>query len=156
MVRLGVPSSVEVQIEIKASAERLFVWLTDPQLKKRWMKGLELEEIIEKTDSVVGSTFLRVVNRDDVLQEYEGEIVLFNDNRALSLELATDKMDINSQFRLDSRAEGTLLTHKVDLMPRGLARFFSFFLLTQEKNDWNDNMEEDLERLRELVEDRTD
>jgi uncharacterized protein YndB with AHSA1/START domain len=51
-------------IEIQASPDKVFLWLENPDLAKKWMTSVTKTEIINETPKKVGTTFFEFVEEN--------------------------------------------------------------------------------------------
>ncbi|HJO35208.1 MAG: SRPBCC family protein [Pseudomonadota bacterium] len=113
---------VSRQIEIQASAERVFACLDDPALLSQWMTGLQ--ETCYETAAAPreGARFTQRLQEFGRTITYAGEVRIYTPPERLRLALVHPRLQMMVDYRLAELAPGrTRLDYDVELTPTDAA-----------------------------------
>ena len=103
------------QVEINATAERVFYWLEEPERAKEWVTGVARSEFIKKTPDKIGTAFREYVEEGGQEIEMRGVVTEFQPNEVFAVHLESDAHTADVRFTLLEKAGVTQLTQNVDL-----------------------------------------
>jgi carbon monoxide dehydrogenase subunit G len=140
------------RIQIKATPEKVFYWLEDPDRAMQWMTSVTKSEIIEETPNMIGTTFREYIEENGRGTEMRGLVTDFVSNKRFAVHLEGDFNSAEVSFTLKEKGDMTQLTQNVELHFKGMMRILSLFwggsikkkILRQVQNEFN--------RLKELCE----
>jgi uncharacterized protein YndB with AHSA1/START domain len=112
-------------IEIKATAERVFYWLEDPERAMKWMSSVSRSEIVEETPEKVGTRFREYVEENGRGLEMHGMITSWEENSRLGFHLESDVTVTDVEFTLDEERGVTRLTQSADMQFKGPLKIMS-------------------------------
>jgi uncharacterized protein YndB with AHSA1/START domain len=138
-------------IEIDASPETVFGYLTETDLILQWMDGITKIEPLSEGEHRVGAKAevtiedangIKLVMQDEVLKSEPGQL--------LQVSLRSSGFAAVSTYDLHSHGQTTHLSHELQANYGGLGRLFAPFFAGSATGKMND----DLSRLKELIERR--
>jgi uncharacterized protein YndB with AHSA1/START domain len=138
------------ETSINGTPERVFPWLTQPDLLTQWLGGLV--ESIPQGDGrlAVGARSREVIEDNGRRFTVESEVVGLEPGRLLAVNLTGDMFDIVSRYRLESAGATTRVQHTMDTRYKGITRLFAPFL----RGAVQRKLDADLARLKGLVEEQ--
>jgi uncharacterized protein YndB with AHSA1/START domain len=140
----------EHTVEIAAAPSEVFPWLAASERRCEWMGALTESEPLTEGSPGVGSRFRDVFEDLGRRVELEAEIVELDPPRAIAVHLVSDAFDATSSQRLEELNGGrTRLTAAIETEYKERAARFAAPVVTRHAQR---RLEQDLERLKELVE----
>ena len=140
---------------INADPETVFSYLVEPEKLKNWVEGLSSVERIEPNELVNGmlvvDTSPRTVVIDGKPTQFEDEVLRYGENTNLTVKSTSSKVALTSIFKLEPRDDRTYLTYRVKTLNRGFGRL----LAPLSRDATQARIDEELRRLKELVESKT-
>ena len=133
---------------INGAPERVFSYLTEPELLTRWMGGLVESRPLGDGRLAIGARSREVIEDNGRRITVESEVVGLEPGRLLAVNLTGDMFDIASRYRLEPAGPGTNLHHTLETRYKGVTRLFAPFL----RGAVQRKVEADLARLRAVVE----
>ncbi len=79
---------IEYTTTFDCGADELWPFLTEPDLQKRWMKGLLDNELTSEGEVGVGSTFRMSIKEGKQVGVYEGKFVGYDKPRLIDIEMS--------------------------------------------------------------------
>jgi carbon monoxide dehydrogenase subunit G len=76
---------IEHTIEVDCTPEQLWPFLEDPELQKKWMHGLESNEVIEEKEGHIGTRMKLGIREGGKITEYKAEITELSRPKRLAL-----------------------------------------------------------------------
>jgi uncharacterized protein YndB with AHSA1/START domain len=143
---------IVVSIDIKASQERVWSWLGDPERAKTWMTSVTHTEYVERTPDLVGSTFREYVEEEGRGTWLEGQIVEYEPDRRMTFQLEGDYNAVEVVFTLDELNGVTRVTQTADVRFKGLMRLTSLFLGRTIKENITRQSQSEFDALKALCE----
>ncbi|MET7021380.1 SRPBCC family protein [Bacillus mycoides] len=94
---------ITFQMEIQAPIEKAFSYLEDPEKQMKWMQGLEGTEHITTYDPAnpVGTKFKQRLRERGQVQEYEGQVIAYEKNSLLGIQLDLPAFLIEVKYQLE-------------------------------------------------------
>jgi uncharacterized protein YndB with AHSA1/START domain len=135
---------------IAAPPDRVFPWLAGSEPRRRWMGALVESEALTDGPPEVGSRYRDVFEDHGQRIELEAELVEVDPPRSLVVDLVADAFEATISQRLEVEEAGTRLTATIETTYTGLAARLLAGLVSRHAQK---QLEEDLDRLKELVED---
>lgn len=140
----------EHSVEIAAEPDEVFPWLAASERRCAWMGALTESEPLTDGSPEVGSRFRDVFEDLGQRVELEAEIVELDPPRALTVHLVSKVFDATSSQRLEELEGGrTRLTAVIETEYKQRAARLAAPVVTRHAQR---RLEQDLERLKELVE----
>jgi carbon monoxide dehydrogenase subunit G len=139
-------------IEIKATPQKVFYWLDDPERAKQWMTSVTRSELITEAPNKVGTTFRETVEEDGRGIEMRGVVTEYVQNERFAVYLESHLNTVRVRFALKEEEGVTRLTQNVDLRLKGIAKVLSLFLRSSIKKKTRDQAQREFVRLKELCE----
>ena len=115
-------------INISAAPDRVFRWITEPELGKLWSSSIAGGEFTNRTPEHVGSTFREVVGQEGKTLEMQGVITEFLPNERFGVHLESERNTTDVLFKISSLPEYSQLTREVNLRLKGVLKFTGVFL----------------------------
>lgn len=110
---LTAPDTLEIRRVLPAPPERVWAWLTDSELRSKWLAAGEMTlvpgaefEFVWRNNELAGASRSRPANASDE-ERMTGRVLALDPPRSLSITWDTDG---KVTFTLAPRGEGTLLT----------------------------------------------
>jgi uncharacterized protein YndB with AHSA1/START domain len=142
----------EASIEIAAAPADVFSWLAASERRCEWMGALTESEPLTEGSPEVGSRFRDVFEDLGRRVELEAEIVELEPPHAMTVQLVSKVFDATSSQRLEELEGGrTRLTAVIETEYRQRAARLAAPVVTRHAQR---RLEQDLARLKELVEGR--
>ena len=120
-------------VEIQASPDKVFCWIEDPKMAKKWMTSVTKSQIINETPKRVGTTFTEYVEENGKGIQLKGIITEFQRNKKFAVHLESDYTSTDVTFVLNPVGNHTQLIQNIDLRFKGLARLISLLSGSQIK-----------------------
>jgi carbon monoxide dehydrogenase subunit G len=139
-------------IDIKASPEKVFYWVGDPQRAMSWTSSVSSYEILHKTPDWVGTTFVEVVQDEEGKTEMHGEVTAYEPNRSMAFHLEGKYNIADVKYRLEEIESGTRLTQTANIQFKSLVRFMSLFMGSAFKKKILSQQQDEFKKLKELCE----
>lgn len=134
---------------IAAPPDRVFTWLAGSEPRRRWMGALVESEALTDGPPEVGSRYRDVFEDHGQRIELEAELVEVDPPRSLVVDLVADAFEATISQHLEEEQAGTRLTTTIETTYTGLAARLLAGLVSRHAQK---QLEEDLDRLKELVE----
>jgi len=139
----------EHSVEIAAPAARVFPYLSEPELMKRWIGGLREFRPLDEGPAV-GSRAVQVVHVGGREWEVESEITRYEPPRELEARLvAPNAFESTATYSLEANGERTRVTTVMQSDYKGRAGRFLGGVVTRQAQK---KLVTDLERLKQVVE----
>lgn len=102
-------------VEINATTEKVFYWLSEPERAKHWVQNVTRTEYINETPDKVGTTFREYVEEDGQAIEMQGVVTAFQPNELFAVHLESAVHSVDVRFVLKQRGGLTVLVQDVDM-----------------------------------------
>jgi hypothetical protein len=139
-------------LQIDASPEVVFTYLTDPDRHKDWAAGLSEVGAFKPNTPANGNpvrmTTPRVVTVDGQSKYFEDEVLRYEPEKVLSVKSSNPTLILTSIFLLEPRESQTHLSYRVKRANSGLGRFIA----PLRKDLIQTQIDADIRRLKELIE----
>lgn len=148
----GKKQEYSAAIEIDASPDVVFNYLTDPEKQKSWIKGLsEVARHQSNTDEDGASrriTTTRVISVDGQETRFEDQVLRFDLDRSLTVRSSNSDQIVTAIFQLEPRDEQTSMMYRLNRVSCGINRF-----LAPLSNDTTQSrIDDEIRKLKQLVE----
>ncbi|MGE5690190.1 MAG: SRPBCC family protein [Pseudomonadota bacterium] len=138
----------EHTIEIGAPRDRVFEWVTEPELMRRWVGGLKEFRPLDPRPGP-GARAEQVVELAGRRVHVRSEILRYEPSEAVDARIRGKGFDVETAYRLEDLGPATLLRATVATRLHGVAgRLIGGVVDRQARR----KLEADLTRLRQLVE----
>jgi uncharacterized protein YndB with AHSA1/START domain len=134
---------------IAAPPDRVFPWLVGSEPRLRWMGALVESEPLTDGPPEAGSRFRDVFEDHGRRIELEAELAQVDPPRSLVVDLVADAFEASISQQLEEEGVATHLTTVIETTYTGLAARLVAGLVSRHAQQ---QLEEDLDRLRRLVE----
>ncbi len=137
------------QLDTRATPDRIFREITDPQRLPMWMSEVVQVDPLNELPPQVGSRARIMTKGRRGTQEFiDSEIVEFDSERMLKLQLTAPRYDASSTFIIERKGEAYQLQQRLQSRYKGLYRFMTPFVdsVVQQRLD------ADFQLLKELLE----
>ena len=139
-------------IEIEASPQVIFAFLTEPDKHKSWITGLDHVETLESNTDENGVhkriTTTRVMNINGKESRFDDEVIRFRPNEMLTVQSSNIDEVVTSIYQLEPRDSQTYFTYRIVKLNRGIKRL----LAPLESDKTQAQINEDILKLKQLVE----
>jgi len=135
-------------VEIAAPAERVFAWLTEPELMQRWVGGLREFRPLDPEPGP-GARSEQVVELGGRRMDVRSELVRYEPGEAVTAQLTGKGFDVTTGYRLEAGDSGTVVHATVDTKLHGLAGRLLGGVVEKHAQR---KLERDLATLKQLVE----
>ena len=115
-------------IEIKATPEKVFYWLEDPERVKKWQTNVTEYKIIKNMQNKVGTTFTEYIEENNRRTEMRGIVTEFVPNEKLAFHLEGDYNIVDVNFKLTAKNKLTYLTQNAEIHFKGVLKVLSVLL----------------------------
>lgn len=139
-------------IQIDATPESVFPFLTEPEKHKSWVSGLSHVESLavdavgdETADRVTGT---RIIERGGQESRFEDEVIRFEPNALLSVQSSNNGQIMTSIYQLEPRNGQTYFNYRVVKRFRGLKRLYA----PLQPDDTQSVIDGDVKKLKDQVE----
>lgn len=139
----------EFELSVNAPPERIYPYLTDPQLLPKWISGLVESKPVTKDGLHVGARSIETVEENARRITMESEVTRYEPNRVLESRLTNEMMDVLVIYELQPDGNGTRLRHKMSANYKG---FFIRVIAPLIGGSVRSKLEGDLNRLKHLTE----
>ena len=106
-------------VEIAAPVERVFAWLTEPELMLQWVGGLREFRPLDPEPGA-GARSEQVVELGGRRLDVSSELVRYEPDEAVEARLTGKGFELTTGYRLEARDAGTSLHATVDTRLHGL------------------------------------
>ncbi len=138
----------EHAVDIAAPAERVFAWLTEAELMRRWVGGLREFRPLDPEPGV-GARAEQVVELGGRRMDVRSEITRFEPAKAVDARLTGKGFEVATSYELAENGASTRVAATVDTRLHGMAgRLLGGVVDRQAQR----KLETDLARLKQLVE----
>lgn len=133
----GYREFLDYSIEIEATPEEVFSYLSDPEKNMLWIKGLYEEESLYKEEGTyLNSRFLQRIRSFGMDMEFLGVITSYSPPDYLEMYYSDSRFIIKLDYILEATEDGTLLTHKAYATDSGtITNFFNKRILKGQIKD---------------------
>ena len=139
-------------IEIKATPEKVFYWLEDPERAMKWQTTVSNYEIIKETPNRIGTTFTEHIEEDGKGTEMHGVVTDFVSNKRMAFHLEGYYNKVDVDFNLEDKDGVTLLTQNADLKFKGKFGLISIFFGSSIRKKIIRQTQKEFAKLKELCE----
>lgn len=139
-------------IQIKASPEVVFEYLTEPEHITKWVGGLISTEPLTDPGLHIGAKSRETVKEGKRTRVMESEVLAFDRPRSLDIRITSKGIDVLSKYTLNESGSQTFIQHDIDAIYSGILRLISFMFKRAVQRQCDD----DLVRLKTAVENRSD
>lgn len=115
-------------IEIKATPEKVFYWLGDPERAMKWQTNVTEYKIINDTQNKVGTTFNEYIKENGRRTKMRGIVTEFVPNVKLAFHLEGDYNIVDVNFTLNAKGKLTHLTQNSEINFKGILKVLSVLL----------------------------
>jgi uncharacterized protein YndB with AHSA1/START domain len=144
----------QICIDINASPERVFPWIDDPEKLRAWLPTLVENEIVQRTDNRVGSTFRQVYLERGRRMEMHGTVTAYELNKRLSCQIRGAAFDLEVDYQLDDLGGRTRLTQDSRIRTKGIFRIIGVLLGPMMRKASSKQAESSFLKLKDLAESR--
>lgn len=148
----GKKQEYSAAIQIEASPDVVFAYLTEPEKHKSWITGLAHVERLESNTDENGHpkrvTTQRVVSLDGKESRFEDEVIRFEPGEFLTVRSSRIDRVITSIYLLEPRDSQTYFTYRVIKLNRGIKRLLA--PLSSDKTQGQ--VDDDIRKLKQTVE----
>lgn len=104
---------ITYEIDIQAPIDKVFALLRDMDKQKKWMPGLEGTEYVTTFDPShpVGTRFKQKMREGKRVEEYEGEVIEYEENQMLGVRLLHSSAVIEVIYRLEEQSNNSCRLH---------------------------------------------
>jgi len=103
-------------VTLAASIERVFAYLDDPELLKKWVTGLEATAIDKPgVPRAVGTQFRLSLHEAGRVQEMRGEVTEYRPPGEIAARLTGPQFMVVATYRLAAQGDSTRVEQRVDL-----------------------------------------
>ena len=139
-------------VEIRATVERVFYWLGDPERAREWMSSVSHTEIIEKTPGWIGTTFRETVTEGGRGTELRGVVTDFVANERMAFHLEGEFNTVDVVWTLRDMGRTTEVCQAAEVRFKGLIGLMSLVLAPVFKKKVAAQGRREFARLKELCE----
>lgn len=144
----------EASVEINRPIEEVFEFTNDHVVA--WSLTVVEDTVIEETSDRVGTTFKCVTESRGQHLEFQGEVTRWEHPHVSAINLVGDSFDIEAAYFFEATPDGTRVTQKAVISPKGLLRVpFFLFGWMMGKASCNEAQKE-LDNLKRVLEERDD
>lgn len=148
----GKKQEYSAAIQIEASPDVVFAYLTEAEKHKSWITGLAHVERLESNSDENGDpkriTTTRVISLNGKKSRFEDEVIRFEPDESLTVRSSNNDQAITSIYSLRPRDSQTYFTYRVIKLNRGIKRLLS--PLSRDKTQ--NQVDDDVRKLKQLVE----
>jgi hypothetical protein len=148
----GKKQEYSAAIQIEASPDVVFAYLTEPEKHKSWITGLAHVERLESNTDENGDpkriTTQRVVSLDGKESKFEDQVIRFEPDASLTVRSSRSSQVITSIYLLEPRDSQTYFTYRVIKLNRGIKRILA--PLSSDKTQ--EQVDDDIRKLKRTVE----
>ena len=125
--------NLEHVTEIRASRERVFDYISNPEKLRLWAKGMEERTDLTPGRHGVGTRFRQRIREGGRVTEYEGEILAYDPPAHLQVRMARGPLTMTMEYRLSTPSPAVTQLHQrlsiesASRIMRWLAPLFSAF-----------------------------
>lgn len=117
--------AVSLTVHIEAPAALVFEYVRDLDKVREWVQEVEEARMtFEPADRAVGTRFLQKIRQGFSLNEYQGEVIGFEQDRMLRVRLTGVSATMEIIYELEADSTGCVLTYESDLQSRNLRGAF--------------------------------
>ena len=139
-------------VEVRATVERVFYWLGDPQRAGEWMTSVSHTEIIEKTPDWIGTTFRETVQEGGRGTELRGVVTDFVVNERMAFHLEGEFNTVDVVWTLRDTGQSTEVCQVAEVRFKRLMRVLSLVLAPVFKKKMMAQGQSEFAGLKELCE----
>ena len=143
---------VQNSIDLDCTPEKIWYWLGTPERAVKWQTNVRKTEYIEKTPDMVGTTFREKIEEGGKGVEMQGVVTDYVENRLLGMHVSGKYNVVDVKWRIEETGKKARLTVDSDVRFKGFLWVLSLVLRPMFKKSLLGQMEQDLERLKELCE----
>ena len=144
----GKKQPYDAELIIKAPIGQIFPYVVQPELKKRWMKGLVDQKLIDAdaVDEGVSLRSTRIIGGET--EQFEDRVIRYQANEIISTRARNNRLSSTIMIRLKEEGSGTRVTYRRVVRFYGIDRFKTVF----SESEFQQELERDLEELAKLIE----
>jgi len=140
----------EASVEINRPIEEVFEFTNDHVVE--WSTSVVEDRVIDQTPERVGTTFLCVTETRGTRMEFQGVVTRWECPHASAINLVGDSFDIDAAYFFEPIPEGTRVTQKAVISPKGFLKVvFFLFGWAMRKSSCNE-VGKELDSLKSVVE----
>jgi uncharacterized membrane protein len=143
---------VNYSVELNCTPEKVWYWLGTPERAMKWQKSVSKTEYLEKTPDWVGTTFREKIGENGQSVEMRGVVTDYRENELLGMHLSGKYNMIDTRWRIERSGDNARLTVDSDVSFKGYLWILSVIVRPMFKKTLLRQMEDDVERLKELCE----
>ncbi len=106
------------QVQLDAPIERVFSFLSDPELMKRWIPELVEVTHVSGELNTPGATFTQKLKEGGRVGTYNGEILAFEAPKHVAVRIYNDMFEVRTDYELRPEGSGTSLDYVCDMEPK--------------------------------------
>lgn len=115
-------------VDISRRPEDVFPWIGSPEKAMVWMSSVSKREFVHRTPEVIGTTFREIVSDDGGATELHGVVTGYRPNRFISFHLSGHYNDVDVEYRLEEKGNGTRVTQKADIRFKSFLRVIGILM----------------------------
>ena len=137
---------------IKATPEKVWYWLGDPEHAVKWQTNVSKTEILRKTPNMIGTTFRETIEENGSGTEMQGIVTDYRENQLLAMHMSGKYNVVDVEWRIKKMGKYTRLTVNSNIQFKSFLRFFSIILWPAFKRNTQGQLGREYTKLKELCE----
>ena len=143
---------IECSLEIKATPEKVWYWLGDPERAKVWQTNVSKTEILHGTPDMVGTTFRETIEENGQSTEMKGVVTDYSVNQSLAMHLDGKYNVVDVRWRIIPGEQSTTLSFSSDVRFKSFIMILSLVMRPVFKKNITVQLQDELARLKKLCE----
>jgi uncharacterized protein YndB with AHSA1/START domain len=117
--------AVVITTYIKAPASLVFEYLRNLDKVRMWVNEVEEARLTyEPKDKAEGTLFMQKIRQGFSLNEYQGEVIGFEQDRFLKVRLLNESATMETSYTLEPDEKGCTITYSTELSARNIRGSF--------------------------------
>jgi len=138
---------------IKATTEKVWYWIGDPEHAVKWQTNVSKTEILRKTPNMIGTTFRETIEENGSSTEMEGVVTDYRENQVLAMHLSGKYNVVDVEWHIEeSESQYTRLVVNSDIRFKSFLKILSFLFRPVFKKKITEQLQVEFARLKELCE----
>lgn len=142
----------EASVEIDRPIEEVFEFTNDHVVE--WSLTVVEDTVIDETPDRVGTTFKCVTESRGKRLEFRGEVTRWERPHVSAINLVGDSFDIEAAYFFETTADGTRVTQKAVISPKGFLKVVFFLCGWMMKDATCEEAQKELANLKRVLEER--
>lgn len=144
----------EASVEINRPIGEVFEFTNDHVVE--WSLTVVEDTVINETPDRVGTTFKCVTQSRGQRLEFQGEVTRWQRPHVSAIKLVGDSFDIEAAYFFEATADGTRVTQKAVISPKGFLKVVFFLCGWMMGKATCDEAQKELDNLKRMLESRDD